>query len=399
MKLRTRQRPQVLPGHRATARVDRRTRAVLPKLRAGDVAVVDHRDMDRATAEALVEAEVGAVLNVSPFLSGRYPSRGPQILADAGITLVDGIGSEGIGAIKDGSRVRLHEGTLYDGEDPLAAGRVVDAKVLGDETAAARSGMAAQLDSFTRNSTEFLRREQDMLLNGRGVPRVGTPLRERNVVVVAEGDQVQTELRGIRRFIRETDPVLIGVDRGADALARAGHRPRIVVLTGRAGDLDNDGLPASEVLREADDVVVRVDHGAGRSASEHIERLGVSPVRFETDATSEDAALILADSNEASVVVGVGMHATLEDFLDTQRAGLASTYLTRLKLGTRLVDADAVPHLHGHGVRTWQLVALLLLALVTLAVAVGVTPVGQEWAGWVGDQAVAGYHYVEGRIR
>ena len=389
MRMPVRQRSAVgLPGLTGTARVDRRTRALLPRLRPGDIAVLDHVDLDRATAQALVDAEVAAVVNASAMISGRYPNLGPQVLVDAGVVVVDGIGSAGLSAISDGSSVRLHEATVYAGEEPLASGREVDAATVAAELDGARSGLITQLETFTHSSTEFLRREQDLLLHGQGLPRLNTRTAGRAVVVVVRGHDHERELDLIRPFLREQEPVLIGVGGGAEVLRAAGFTPDVVVLDAGADDLE---LPTAKTLKAARDVVLRTDRGSARDAVDQLERLGVRPLRFESAATPEDAALILADAGEASVIVGVGMHATLEDFLDSQRAGLASTYLTRLKVGPRLVDAAAVPYLYSGRVRPWHLFVVMLAGLVALAAAIAVTPVGQEWAdqliAWLTDTA------------
>ena len=376
MPSRTRQTITV-PGLRGTARVDRRIRSLLPRLRTGDVAVIDQVDLDRATAQALVDAGVVAVLNAAPMISGRYPNLGPDVLSRAGIVMVDQLGAAVLGVIRDGATLRLHEGGVHVDDEQVASGRLVDDLTVQEELKAARTGLVAQLDSFTHNSTEFLRREQDLLLHGTGIPRPATTIADRPVVVVVPGDDHAAELAAVKRFIKEQHPVLIGVDTGADALLRAGHKPDIIVVSGRRGE--DDG-PSAQALRGARDVVVQVDRGAGRTAADRWERMGVRPLRFESGATTEDAALLLADSGHASVIIGVGMHATLDEFLDRQRTGLASTYLTRLKVGPRLVDATAVPTLYSGRVRPRHVLWVLFAGLVAVAAAVGTTPVGQEWA-------------------
>ena len=317
---------------------------------------------------------MGAVVNVSPMISGRYPNLGPQVLAAAGVVVVDSCGPEALAAVKDGARVRLHEGTVHVDDRQVAAGREVDLALVESEMESARLGLRAQLESFTHNSTEFLRREQDLLLHGHGVPRTATEMAGRPVVVAVRSHGWEQELRGIKPFVREQRPVLVGVDRGADALASAGHRPDVIVVTG-----GTDDLPAAAVLRRARDVVVLVERGAPRSATEPFQRLGIRPLRFETSATTEDAALLLASAHEASLIVGVGMHATLAEFLDRRRSGLASTFLTRLKLGPDLVDAAALPRLYDGAVRPRHLVGALVAGVLALAAAVSVTPVGQQW--------------------
>lgn len=323
------------------------------------------------------------MLNVSPFLSGRYPALGPAVLADAGIVLVDRL--EGVAQVRDGTRVRLRDDVVFAGDDAVAMGRCVDGRLLAEEMDAARRGLATQLETFTHNSTEFLRREESLLLHGQGMPVPATRLAGRPVVVVVDGHEHLSELRGIRSFLKEQKPVLVGVDGGAEVIRRAGFRPDVVVVGAGTGDHD---LPRAETLRSARDVVVRVDRGQHRSL-ESLERLGVGSSRVETSATAEDVALLLADAGEASVIIGVGTHATLDDFLDRQRSGLASTYLTRLRVGQRLVDASAVPTLYSGRLRPRHLFLTLLLGVLAVAAAVATTPVGQDWAAaaweWLRD--------------
>lgn len=382
MKIATRRKADLtLPGTIGPARVDRRTRNLLARLQPGDVAVVDHLDMDRATAERLVAAEVAAVVNASAFVSGRYPNQGPTVLVDAGIPLVDGVGADALAALRDGREVRVHDGKIWLGstedDEPVATGSPLDGERLATELGAARAGMASQLESFTHNATEFLRREEDLLLHGRGLPRLGTTLRGRPVVVVAGGPDDADELRAIRRYLREQDPVLVAVDSGADTLLRAGRSADVVVLSSAL--TEGGSAPSAKALRGAGEVVVVVDRGSGRTPTDALERLGVRPLRFETAATGEDAALVLAAAGEASVIVGVGVHASLEDFLDRQRGGLASTFLTRLRVGPRLVDARALPQLYAGPVRTWQVWLALLAGIIAVLAAIAVTPVGQQW--------------------
>ena len=375
MKFAVRPRPApALPGVHGPARVHRRTASVLGRLQAGDVAVIDHTDMDRETAQAFVDAGVVAVVNAGPMISGRYPNLGPERLVEAGVLVVDGVGSEVFDRVKDGAALRIDGGEVHAGDDLVATGRELTDELVRKEMGEARSGLAAQLESFTHNTTEFLRREQDLLLHGHGVPRTATEMAGRPVVVAVRSHGWEDELRGIKSFVREQRPVLIGVDRGADALVSAGHRPDVVVVTG-----GSDDLPAAAVLRKARDVVVLVERGAPRSVTEPFERIGVRALRFETTATTEDAALLLASAREPALIVGVGMHATLSEFLDRRRAGLASTFLTRLKLGPDLVDAAALPRLYDGAVRPRHLLGAVVAGVLAVGAAVSVTPVGQQW--------------------
>jgi uncharacterized membrane-anchored protein len=197
-------------------------------------------------------------------------------------------------------------------------------------------------------------------------------------VVVVGGPEHKAELRGIRRYLREQRPVLIGVDAGAEALLAVGRKPDVVVVSSPRNTDAADRVSAT-ALRGARDVVVVVDRGSGTTPLTALERLGVRPHRMETGANAEDAALMLASLGEASLIVGVGVHASLDDFLDRQRGGLASTWLTRLRVGPELVDARSVPQLYAGRLRAWQLWLVLLAGLLAVLAAVAVTPVGQEW--------------------
>ena len=379
VKLRT--RLQTDAGVTGTARTDRRTTALLPRLRSGDVAVLDHVDLDGPTAEALVEAGVVAVVNRAPMISGRFPNRGPQLLVDAGIRMVDlaqGLqGRDLLAAVSDGRPVQVNGGSVLVGEQVVAEGRDLTADDVAEQLAAAESGLSTQLRTLTHNSAEFLRREEALVLHGEGVPRIRTRLRGRPVVVVAQGPDDAAELRRIRRYLREVKPVVIATADGLTVARDAGLHPDVVVLDARAED-----LPPAKALRACRDVVVTQASGATRpgGGADRFERLGVRVVPMHTSATAGDAALLLADAAEATPIVGVGLRATLAEFLDGSREGLGSGYVTRLKVGPRLVDATAVPMLYSGQLRARHAYLVLLIGLIAVAAAIATTDVGHQWA-------------------
>jgi uncharacterized membrane-anchored protein len=373
-----------LPGVTGTARLDRRTASLVRRLKAGDVAVVDHLDLDRATAEALVDCGVVAVVNASSFISGRYPNLGPELLARSGVMMVDDIGADVFTKLRDGSTVRVHEGALIVGDTTVATGHELGAEEIGTLMEDARSGLSTQLQSFTHNTTEFLRREQELLLHGQGVPNTRTVITGRPVVVVVRGYDYREDLRGLKRFIREQRPVLIGVDAGADALIAAGHRPDIVVVgeegLAQGSTAGERGSTVSDkALRTSREVVLHADRSGRAIGGDRLDRLGVRHQTLSASGTSEDVALLLADVRGASLIIAVGTHATLDEFLDRQRAGLASTFLTRLRVGPKLVDAKGVPQLYSGRVRIWHLLLVLLAGFLALGVAIAATPVGDDW--------------------
>jgi uncharacterized membrane-anchored protein len=390
MKFPSRQRPDPrLPGTTGTLRVDRRTSTLVRRLRPGDIAVIDHLDLDRANAEALLDRGVVAVVNASPFISGRYPNLGPELLARSGVVLVDNVGADVFGTLHDGVQGRIHDGALYVKGEAVLSGPQLSQDDIATMMEEARGGLSTQLQSFTHNTTEFLRREQDLLLHGQGAPELKTRLEGRPVVVVVRGYDYREDLRRLKGYIREQRPVLVGVDAGADALLEAGHRPDIVVVgeTGLApGNRSADaGAVSDKALRGAREVVLHSDRTGRAVGSDRLDRIGVRAQNFSASGTSEDVALLLADLAGASLIVSVGTHATLTEFLDRHRSGLASTFLTRLRVGPKLVDAKGVPHLYSGRVRGWHLLAVLVAGIVALIIALAGTPVGQEW--WDAVQA------------
>jgi len=364
---RTGERP---PGVVGTARLDRRTKNLTKRLRPGDVAVIDHVDLDRIAAEALVACGVAAVVNVAPSVSGRYPNLGPEVLLAAGIPVIDDVGPDVFGQVREGDQVRVHDDTVYGADGTVVAkGHAQDAESLTSAMAEARAGLALQLEAFASNTMEYLRRERELLLDGVGVPDITTVLDGRHALVVVRGYDYRQDLAALRPYIREYRPVLIGVDGGADALREYGLKPDIIV-----GDMDS---VSDDTLRCGAEIVVHAYRDGTSPGLARVQELGIEPVVFPAAGTSEDVALLLADDKGASLIVAVGTHATLVEFLDKGRAGMASTFLTRLRVGGKLVDAKGVSRLYRSRIRIGTLLLLLLATIVALAVAFTVTPGGQ----------------------
>jgi len=385
VKLRT--RLQADAGVAGTARTDRRTAALLSRIGRGDIAVLDQVDLDGPTAEALVEAGVAAVVNRAQMISGRFPNRGPQLLLDAGIPMVDQADGTGgrdlLSAVADGRRVVLRGGTLLAGDQVLAEGRALTRDDVAHQLADAESGLTSQLHTLTHNSAEFLRREEALILHGEGVPRVRTRLRGRPVVVVGQGPDDAAELRRLRRYLREVRPVVIATGDGLAVTRAAGLSPDVVVLDGRTED-----LPGAKSLRHCRDVVITEARGGPRSGagSDRFERIGVRAIAMQTTATPADAALLLADGSGAAPIIGVGLRGTVEEFLDGTRDGLGSGYVTRLRVGPRLVDATAVPMLYSGQLRARHAYLVLLIGLIAVAAAIATTDVGHQWVLDLRDQ-------------
>jgi uncharacterized membrane-anchored protein len=373
--LRHRSRPE-LPGLSGVARVDRRTDALLRRVKQGEIAVLDQVDLDRATADALVAAEVAAVVNASPSISGRFPNLGPEVLIDAGITLVDSVGAEAMHAIKDGSRIRLHDGVVYAGELRVADGVEQTADAVADAMVEAKSGLTHQLEAFAANTIEFMRRERAMLLDGAGVPDVEVELAERQVLVVAAGFDHATELARLKHYIREYKPVLVGVGAGADALLAAGYRPQLIV-----GD---PGEVSTEALTCGADVVVPAFSDGHAPGLHRVQDLGAGAVTFPSSANPEDLALLIAAHHGASLVVTVGLSASMAEFLDRGRSGsIASTFLTRLQLGGTLVDGRVIATLYRSRISFGAILLMVAAALVAVVAALLVSDAGDAVLVWL----------------
>jgi uncharacterized membrane-anchored protein len=370
-----RSRPE-LPGLSGIARVDRRTDALLRRVKRGEIAVLDQVDLDHATADALVKAGVAAVVNASPSISGRFPNLGPEMIVAAGITLVDGVGAETLRTIKDGSRLRIHEGVIYAGELRLAEGVQQDTDSVADALVEAKSGLTHQLEAFAANTIEFMRRERSMLLDGVGVPEVEVELADRQVLVVAAGYDHTSELARLKHYIREYQPVLIGVGAGADALLAAGHRPNLIV-----GD-PND--VSSEALTSGADVVVPAFADGHAPGLHRVQDLGVGAVTFPSSANEEDLALLIAAHRGAAMVVTVGLSATMGEFLDRGRSGSnASTFLTRLQLGGKLVDSRVIAALYRSRISFGAVLLMIAAAAVAVAAALLVSDAGDALLAWL----------------
>jgi uncharacterized membrane-anchored protein len=360
-----------------TVRLDRRTKRLVGRLRPGDIAVIDHVDLDRVAADSLVAVGVAAVLNAKPSISGRYPNLGPEVLVRAGIPLVDDLGEALFESLREGDQVRVDNDAVHVGGEQVASGFRQDAESIAKAMLDAREGLSVQLEAFAANTMEYLRQERELLLDGVGVPDIDTRISGRHVLIVVRGYDYQADLDVLRPYIREFKPVLIGVDGGADALVEAGYSPDIII-----GDMDS---VSDDVLRCGAEVIVHA-YPDGRSPGlARVRQLNVPAITFPAAATSEDIAMLLADEKGATLIVAVGTHATLVEFLDKGRGGMASTFLTRLKVGGKLVDAKGVSRLYRQNISGSSLLLLVLSAIAAMTSAVAVSTVGKAYLGLVAE--------------
>jgi uncharacterized membrane-anchored protein len=362
-------------------RVERDPRVLAGRLRRGDIAVIDQIDLDRDSASLLVRAGAAAVVNASPTVSGRYPSLGATVLVDAGVALLDDVGSDAMAVLRESEKVALVGDLLLRGDTPVVTGRRQDAASVTASLTAAEAGLATQMEAFAATAAEYLRREHALLLEPGTLPSLGAALRDRDVLVVGPGPEHRDDLKQLRAWAKEYRPVVVAVDEAADTARSLGYKPTVLV-----GDLETVSEAA---LKAADHLVVRLDGDATTTGLARVDRMGLTRQTVSTTAAPVDLALLVADENEARVVVAAGLDRTLVSMLDTGRSTAAGTFLARLRVGGRLVDAEAVARLHRPRVSAGLLLLLLLVALLVLAAAVWLTPVGQQVARSVSDQVTS----------
>jgi uncharacterized membrane-anchored protein len=347
------------PFVQGMARVDRRTKDMIPRLQAGEIAVIKHRDLDRVAADGLIESGVVAVINCSESISGRYPNGGPIRVVGAGITLVD-VGVDLMDRVQEGDVIRIEHGEVWRNGELLVRGTVMTEPEIEVAMEEARSTIGNELERFAVNTLEYIEKEARLMFEPITLPPLRTEFAGRHALVVVRGHDYRSDLAALRSYIREYQPVLIGVDGGADALLENGHTPDIII-----GDFDS----VSEKGLACGAELVHHVHPDGRAPGrENLLEWGVDYLEFVAEGTSEDVAMLLAYESKAQLIVAVGTHATMVEFLDKGRPGMASTFLTRLRLGPMLVDAKGVSRLYEGRVRRLDIFLLVGAALVAMLV-------------------------------
>lgn len=354
---------------------DRRTKNLCKRLKPGDIALIHHADLDTTAARALRDCRVSAVVNAVPSISGRYPNRGPLLLLEAGIPLLDNIGNEGFEQVPDGANGVLEGKSLRFGTDGCVQGQQMTLEKVEAQMEEAKTNLSAELDRFARNTLEYLNREKALLFDTVEVPPLKARIAGKHVLIVVRGEGYKDDLAMLNEYLRDARPAIIAVDGGADALLEARIRPDIIL-----GDMDS---VSDESLRCGAELVV---HGYAREdrrdapGLERLHALGLKPTVFHTRGTSEDAAMLLAEELGARLIVAVGTHFSLEEFLDKGRGGMASTFLTRLRIGSKLVDAKGIARLWEQQRPRFGELALIVFAAATPIIAVFLlSPAGRNW--------------------
>ncbi|MDQ3939873.1 MAG: putative cytokinetic ring protein SteA [Actinomycetota bacterium] len=347
------------------ARVDRRTKDLLVRLQPGEIAVIDHADIDRVAAEGLVSKQARVVINAARSSTGRYPNLGPLLLCSAGVHVVDDAGPD-VMKIAEGTRLLVRDDHVLkaDGTE-IARGKVLTLEDVEKTIDLAKQSISTELERFAENTIGYIKDERDVLLEAAHLPDVTTDFHGRHVLIVVRGYDYKEDLAALGAYIREVRPLLIGVDGGADAILDFGLKPDMII-----GDMDS---VTTEALLSGAELVVHAYEGGVAPGLERIEALGLPAVVYEATGTSEDIAMLLAYERGAELIVAVGTHTNLIEFLDKGRKGMASTFLVRLRVGSILVDAKGVGRLYRGRIRRIDLLMLVVAALVAMAIIIGIS--------------------------
>ncbi|MGH2739756.1 MAG: putative cytokinetic ring protein SteA [Actinomycetota bacterium] len=365
LRLGARKRSAARNGHAAVARVDRRTKRLLTRLQPGEIAVIEHEDLDRVAAEGLVGKGAAAVVNASRSVTGRYPNLGPLILAEAGVVLIDNVGPLIMQKVREGDELRIEDDRVLVGDQLVGVGERRSADDIRASVDRAQAQLETRFAAFARNTLEFMERERDLLFGGEGLPDLEHDLTGRHVLVVVRGVGYRQDLETLRSYVREVKPVLLGVDGGADALLEAGYKPDVIV-----GDMDS---VSEEALRSGAELVLHAYRGGLAPGRARLTELGLAFRVMQATGMSEDLAYLLAHEKGADLIVAVGSHGNLREFLDKGRSGMASTFLVRLRVGEILVDAKGVSRMYRRGVRGRDVLLLVGAALFSMAAVVAVS--------------------------
>jgi uncharacterized membrane-anchored protein len=344
------------------ARLGERTKHLVKRLRLGDIAVINHVDIDRIAAEELIEAGVAAVLNAAPSSSGRYPNAGPLMLAHSGIRLLDAPEADLFERLKDGDRVRIDGEAIHVGAEEIGRGRVLHLVELERQMQEHRDRIDEALGEFAENTVAHVREETDLLTGNIAFPPTKANFRDRHVLIVVRGERHRRDLKALRAYIRDVRPLIVAVDGGADGVLEAGLKPDVIL-----GDMDS---ASDEALRRGAELIVHAYPDGRAPGRDRLLAAGLRHQVVPAAGTSEDVAMLMAHEKGAALIVSVGAHFNLVEFLDRKRGGMSSTFLTRLRIGERLVDAKGVSRLYkpSSALAPLALFAITFLILLTILV-------------------------------
>ena len=349
-----------------SARLGKRTKHLVKRLKPGDVAIIDHEDLDRVSAEELIACGVKAVVNVARSSSDRYPNMGPLLLVSAGVLLVDAPGAPLFERLKDGEAIVVRGGDIRRGDELIATGEVQEPVALRQLNDERRREIGDALEAFARNTVEHMIEERELLVGKLELPRFDTDFRDRPALVVVRGVDHKRDLRALRPYVRDVKPVIVAVDGGADALVEHGFKADMIV-----GDMDS---VSDSTLRMGAELVVHAYPDGRAPGRERVQELDLPHKIVPAPGTSQDIAMLIAAEKGARLIVSVGSQYNLVEFLDKNRRGMSSTFLTRLRVGEILVDAKGVSRLYRPRPGLTPIVALFIVGLIAFVAIVALTP-------------------------
>jgi uncharacterized membrane-anchored protein len=348
------------------ARLGKRTKQLVGRLGPDDIAIIDHQDIDRVSAEELLDSGVRVVVNVARSQSGRFPNPGPLLLVRGGVRLIDAPGAALFDELADGENVTIRGSSVFRNGTCVVNGRSLEAGELSHALDEQRGRVTEALGEFAENTLRYLRDEGHLLAEGIDFPPLESRFREHHALVVARGPGYKRDLAIVRPYVRDFKPVLVGVDGGADALLASGMKPHVIV-----GDMDS---VSDRALVSGAELVVHAYRDGNAPGAARLDRLGVTYTTVSAPGISEDVALLLAYEKGAELIVAVGTHFNLIEFLERDRAGMSSTFVTRLKVGEILIDAKGVSRLVSRQVGLWPLILLAVAGLGAVVVAIVASP-------------------------
>lgn len=346
--------------------MDRRTKNLVKRLKKKDIAVINHDDIDEVAANSLIDIRPRAIINAQPSITGRYPAKGVYKILKADIPVLDEVGESIFDILREGNAIEIRGNQVLVESKVVAEGRKLEIEDVKEKLRKANQNIQVELDHFVDNTLEYAKKEKDILLGNLEVPYLETNILNRHVLIVVRGSSYKEDLRTINSYIQEEQPVIIGVDGGADALLEFGLKPDIIV-----GDMDS---VSDQALNSGAEIIVHAYADGSAPGLDRVAAMGLKAKIFPMPGTSEDTAMIMAWEYGASLIVAVGSHSNMIDFLEKGRKGMGSTFLVRLKVGSILVDARGVSQLYKQDLQTKYLLQLLVAATVPILIVLWVSP-------------------------
>lgn len=351
-------------------KIDRKTKNLAKRLSGGEIAVINHQDIDEVAANSLVEGKARLIINAGESISGKYPNKGPGILVGNGIPILDNVGVELFSSLKEGDILEIQDKKIFKDGILVGQGEILDQELVKKKIAYCYENLSQELDVFIDNTIEYAKKEKGFILGELEIPKVKTDFKDRHVLVVVRGHNYKEDLNTIRAYIEDMKPVLIGVDGGGDAIREFGFEPDMIV-----GDMDSI---SDETLRKAGEVVVHAYPDGRAPGLKRMEELGIESIVFPAPGTSEDIAMLMAYEYGAKLIVALGTHSNMIDFLEKGRKGMASTFLVRLKIGAKLIDAKGVSLLYRSSLKIKYIWGLIIAALFPVLIVAYLSPPIQQ---------------------